>query len=264
MEEMKNLLEARRQYLLQLTEEKESALEKAPQGFLRICKGRNKVQYYQRTNPKDFNGVYICEKDKALAKNLAQKDYDKKVTDSAKKELKAIESCLSNYPETQAEQVYEKLHEERQKLIEPIMQTDAEYVKEWENVKYKGKDFADGFPEIYTAKGERVRSKSEVIIADLLDREKIPYRYEYPIKMKGWGTFYPDFTVLNIRERKEIFWEHLGMMDDAAYVENALQKIALYEQNGILPNNNLILTYETKRNPINRNIIKLMIEQYLK
>ncbi len=54
------------------------------------------------------------------------------------------------------------------------------------------------------------------------------------------------------------------MMDDAAYVENALQKIALYEQNGILPNDNLILTYETKKNPINRNIIKLMIEQYLK
>ena len=66
----------------------------------------------------------------------------------------------------------------------------------------------------YTSKGERVRSKSEVIIADVLNREGVPYRYEYPIYIKGIGKIYPDFTVLNIGIRKEMIWDHFGMMDD--------------------------------------------------
>lgn len=264
MDQIKNLLEARKEYLQQLINEKEEALIGVPSGLLRICKGRNKVQYYYRTNPKDFSGVYISEKDYELAKALAQKSYDKKVLTSAQKELKAVDSYISSFQETQAEEIYEKLHQERRKLIEPIRETDEQYILNWQNVQYLGKEFDDGLPEIYTEKGERVRSKSELIIADLLEREGIPYRYEYPVKIKGWGKFYPDFTALNVRKRKEIYWEHLGMMDDAAYVENTLQKIALYEQNGMFPNDNLILTYETKKNPINPKIVRLMINQYLK
>jgi len=264
MEEMEELLVARRNYLLQLEKDKEDTLKAAPEGFLRINTGKNKIQYYHRKDPKDFSGVYICEKDVDLVRRLAQKAYDKKVIDSTRKELKAINSFFSNYPEIKAEQVYEKMHEERRKLINPIVETDEQFVANWESVHYDGKGFEEGFPEIYTAKGERVRSKSEMIIADTLNREGIPYRYEYPVKIKGWGKFYPDFTALNIKKRKEIYWEHLGMMDDVAYVENALQKITLYMQNGIFLNDSLIITYETKRIPLNQRMIKLMIEQYLK
>ena len=48
------------------------------------------------------------------------------------------------------------------------------------------------------------------------------------------------------------------------YVENAIRKIASYEQNGIFPGENLILTYETKKNPLNQKVIKMMIQRYLK
>ena len=263
MEQFKDLLENRKKYLLQLDEEKENAMDNAPQGFLRICNGRNKVQYYHRTDPKDFSGVYICIKDINLAKALAQKSYDKKVTDSIKQELKAINSYLSSVPKVPAEQIYEKMNEERRKLIKPIQETDEQYIANWEKVKYYGKEFEEGIPKIYTAKGERVRSKSEVIIADSLNREGIPYRYEYPVKIKSWGNFYPDFTALNVRERKEIYWEHLGMMDDITYVENALQKITLYMENGIFTKDNLIITYETKKHPLNQKLIKMMIAKYL-
>ena len=61
-----------------------------------------------------------------------------------------------------------------------------------------------------------------------------------------------------------MYWEHLGMMDDPSYVEKSLQKITLYEQNGIFPGENLILTYETRKNPMNQKIIRLMIQRYLK
>ena len=107
-------------------------------------------------------------------------------------------------------------------------------------------------------------SLSRLHIADLLNKEGIPYRYEYPILLSGLGTVYPDFTVLNVKRRKELYWEHLGMMDDPEYVEKALQKIAMYEENGIFPGESLILTYETRMNPISPKIVNLMISQYLK
>ncbi len=263
MEEIKNLLEARRNYLLQLKKEKETALKSVPDGFLRICRCGKKTQYYHRTNPKDFSGVYIREKDIELARKLAQKDYDKKVLSSIDKELFAIEKIISCTPTMYAEQVLEKLHKERQKLIKPIIEPEEQYINNWRSVVYNGKEFDELTPEIFTSKGERVRSKSEVIIADVLSREGIPYRYEYPVYIKGWGKVYPDFTVLNVRKRKELYWEHFGMMDDSGYVERALEKIALYESNGILPGENLIMTFETKKNPINQKIVGLMIKQYL-
>ncbi len=264
MEQTKKLLEAREKYLLQIKNEKEQALTEVPEGTLRLCTHEKNTQYYHRKDPKDFNGVYIREKDIELAQRLAQKDYDRKVLGATEKELNAIKKYLSSFPAICAEQIYQSLHKGRQKLITPICETDEEYVQNWEMVEYKGKEFHEGAPEFYTTKGERVRSKSELIIADLLEKEGVPYRYEYPIYLKGLGKIYPDFTVLNVRKRKTIYWEHLGMMDDFEYVERALKKIATYEQNGIFPGENLVLTYETRTNPINQKMIMLMIQHYLK
>ena len=122
-------------------------------------------------------------------------------------------------------------------------------------------------PEYLTARGERVRSKSEIIIADTLFRLKIPYRYEYPLNLKNTKgeklTLYPDFTCLNLRTRREFYWEHFGMMDNSEYSENVVQKLHLYEQNGIIPGKNLIITMETSTIPINTKQIELLAKSYL-
>ena len=264
MEEVKELLKIREKQLMHLKSEKEKALKKAPDGLLRVCNRKKKAQYYHRKNSKDIKGVYIREKDIKIAQALAQKDYDRRVLRATEKELNAISHYLSGCPEKNAEQIYGTLHKERQKLIYPILESDEEYIKSWESVEYQGKGFYEDVPELRTMKGERVRSKSEIIIADLLNRESIPYRYEYPVHLDGVGRIYPDFTVLNVRLRKEIYWEHLGMMDNPEYAEKAVQKIASYVQNGIFPGENLILTYETAQNPISSKMIMTMIERYLK
>ena len=63
MEQIKKILRERENQLQQLKKAKEKALVKAPEGSLRLCKHGNKTQYYYRNDPKDFNGVYIKEKD---------------------------------------------------------------------------------------------------------------------------------------------------------------------------------------------------------
>ncbi|MGN0404153.1 MAG: hypothetical protein ACI4F1_02910 [Bariatricus sp.] len=263
MEQVKDLLQARKSFLLQVKEEKEEALRKVPEGSLRVCSHGKRTQYYHRNDPKDFNGVYIRSKDIELAKELAQKDYDRRVLRAIEKEVDAIDKYFGDYPAVNIEHVYDSLHIERQKLIKPIRKSDQQFLQDWESVEYRGKEFDEKMPEFYTAKGERVRSKSEVIIADTLCREGIPYRYEYPLYLRGTGRIYPDFTTLNLRMRKEILWEHLGMMDDFEYAEKAIQKIGVYERNGIFPGEGLILTYETKKQPLNSKTIMLMVQHYL-
>ena len=67
--------------------------------------------------------------------------------------------------------------------------------------EYKSKDFQVTDPVILTEKGERVRSKSEKIMADYFYRNGIFYKYERPLYLPGVGIVYPDFTFAIISVR---------------------------------------------------------------
>ena len=92
---------------------------------------------------------------------------------------------------------------------------------------------------------------------------KIPYKYEVPLPLKGFGIVYPDFVVLNAKQRKVYYWEHLGMMEQPDYAAAAVQKLEQYQKNGIFPGDKLILTYETKTRPLNTKLLEQCIIQYL-
>lgn len=75
-----------------------------------------------------------------------------------------------------------------------------------------------------------VRSKSEVIIANMLFERDIPFQYEVPLFAPD-GTFYlPDFTI-NWRG-EEWYWEHLGMLKDESYRNHWEAKQAWYKKHG--------------------------------
>lgn len=263
MQEIQSLLEARKRQLLQIKEEKEASILSYPEGTLRISGSRSQPQYYHRIDSHNNNGNYICEENIQLARELDQKDYNQKVINAAEKELQAIAKYESKCPKIKVEEIYSNLHQERQKLVNPYKENDDEYAKWWQSVRYKGKTIHDDVPLNYTARGERVRSKSEVIIADLLLREGIPYRYEFPLYIEGVGYIYPDFLTLNKRTRKEYFIEHFGMMDDPNYLENALYRIQQLADNNIYPGENLILSFETKKTPLNQQELLKTIRHYL-
>ena len=159
--------------------------------------------------------------------------------------------------------IYLKEHEERQKFIEPIEPTWEQRIEEWMSKEYKGKDFQEGTPVILTEKGGRVRSKSEKIMADYFYRHDIAYKYECPLYLKGVGTIYPDFTFLSRKIGKEIYWEHNGKCDDPIYARNMVRKINSYENNGIFPEERLILTYETEQTILNTGKIEQLVKRYL-
>ena len=178
-------------------------------------------------------------------------------------QLKKLEKYIKNYDEDALLKDYDQISDDRKALITTRELSDEEYAENWLKEAYQSKGFAMNDLEIYTEKDERVRSKSEKILADKFYMKGIPYKYECPIILKGFGTIYPDFTVLNKRTRKIYYWEHLGMMDDPVYAERAIQKIETYERNGIYQGKQLILTYEMKNRPLNIKIAEKLMEEFL-
>ncbi|MBP3383867.1 MAG: hypothetical protein J6M22_00200 [Firmicutes bacterium] len=132
----------------------------------------------------------------------------------------------------------------------------------WENAHYeKGKMYDENLRhdtgEIYT------RSKSEAMIAMKLKDKGLPFRYEPALNLKRRKVF-PDFAVLLKKRRRVVYWEHFGMMDDPEYAIQALEKLAEYAENGIYLGVNLVITFETRDDPLTPAKIDRVINNLLK
>ena len=150
------------------------SLKDAPNGTLRLSQSNNYLQFYHCTEENKL-GKYITKGNDELIRKLAQKSYD------------------------EIEQIFLKEHKERQRIIQPVEPTWEQRLIEWKAREYQGKGFGDEIPMLVTERGERVRSKSEKIMADYFHRHGIEYKYECPLYLKGMGMVYPDFTFLSKR-----------------------------------------------------------------
>lgn len=255
---------------------KKKSYEKATQGRIRISQNGGHPEYYLVTERGSLRGKYLPHSQKTLVRQLIQKDYDARLIKLLQNEITALQIYLKQTDQGRAiPELYDSLCPARRALITPAILTNEQYAARWQEVSWTGRPFAPDAPYICTAHGERVRSKSEVIIADTLFRYNIPYRYEFPITLKrinpddirrDFGssiTLYPDFLCLNTRTRTEFYWEHFGLMDSTEYSNNAAGKLRLYTENGILPGRNLIITMETQTEPPSIKALEKLIEEFL-
>lgn len=217
-----------------------------------------------------LRGTYIPQSNERLARCLAQKSYDERVCDAAEKSLAAIDEFLDAYERANVCDVFQKMHSARQALSCPVFFSDKEFARMWLAIPYEGKGFSNEDALLITARGERVRSKSEMTIANTLARLGVPYRYEFPCRLviakdnkNHTAVFYPDFTCLNLRTRQEFIWEHFGLVDDADYAQNMNSKIRAYATNGYFAGVNLIMTSESMVDPLSSDLVQLFAEKYL-
>jgi hypothetical protein len=87
-----------------------------------------------------------------------------------------------------------------------------------------------------TARGELVRSISEVVVADALHTEGVDYSYEKALPGAIGGPRYPDFTAENPATGITVFWEHLGMLSDPTYARRWQEKLVWYKSMDLVPN----------------------------
>lgn len=231
-------------------------------GKIRIVPHKNTLQFYLITKKNDTSGKYLPRQQDDFARTLIQYDYDEKILKSAQKEYKAIEKLLEHNKKSGIEKIFQRFTKHRRSMIEPVTLSEEDFSAKWKNHKHPRKDFINS-PEFITANGERVRSKSEVIIADTLSRMNIPYKYEVPLELKNGYIIHPDFCCLNLRTREEIFWEHFGLMDDPDYVVKTINKIQGMQESGYRLGSNFIFTMEHSSHPLNPRFVKSLAENFL-
>lgn len=113
-----------------------------------------------------------------------------------------------------------------------------------------------------TIRGEMVRSKSEVIVANILDKMKIEYFYEEPLNAGG-KIYIPDFTLRY--QGKVAYLEHLGMLSDKLYKRRWDEKRVNYERAGISENfGNLIITQDGLDGSLDATLIQSKIKEWIK
>ena len=238
-----------------------SKLQNVPDDKIRVGKSNGNFQYY-RVDKKTNKIIYIKKASQETLRKILQRNYEMEVNKKLKILRKRLYEFLRLYDIDEIEKVYSNLPEARKILVTPIVDTKEEFVKKWESVEYEPMEISDNI-EFVSVNGVKVRSKSELIISNMLEKNGVCYRYEYPIILKGLGTVRPDFLCLNKRTGKEYVWEHFGMMDNIAYANKNIAKIQTYEQNGFLAGKNMIMTFESSMTPLSSATIKQMIEEYL-
>ena len=258
--ELSRMLVAQINSVSALVKTLKKALARAPRGTIYTFRSHGSLEYQFVGEDKKRN--YIPKKNERQIRSLLQKKYDKKLVKKLEKLLAVmidLNQCLD--PESLS-RLFDDLPEECKSLIDDRGISDAEFIKQWAEEEYTRKEIGSNVPEFITNRGERVRSKSEKIIADMLNDKGLAYRYEESLYLDGYGTIHSDFKILHPRKRTIVCLEHNGMMDDPNYSGAAAGRINAYERNGYYEGDQLLLTFETSTRPLDTETLSKKLDHF--
>lgn len=265
----------------------EAFLINAPAGCLKWQHRGMKIYYYHQTssgNNKSEGETQVddlkknkCYKEKRkyikaenimLAKKLAQKHYYIILKEVLESNLYALKQFVKVYRQDGIDEVFNDLSKERKELVVPIQENVKAKIEKWKEAVYEKNMMYTENLRYETEQGEFVRSKSEVIIANILfqNKKNILYKYEKPLEVMDNGRIkivYPDFTIINIYTGKITYWEHAGMMDEPHYANEFVKKMNTYVENGLLLGKDVVVTYETQENVLDIGVVKRMVEELI-
>ena len=101
--------------------------------------------------------------------------------------------------------------------------------------------------------GHRFRSKSEMMIAQLLKSLGLEYKYDVIVSFGG-EVFYIDFAIYCHETGRFFFMEHFGDMASENYRYRTFHKIKVYTSNGLVEGWDILYTYENNEDSFNINV----------
>ncbi len=199
--------------------------------------------------------------------SYANKYYAEKQLKNLEMNLRAADSFLAFHTGVEERDIIDSIDEDILAHSHVYMNDPVLNPEKW----MQEKPFAENTIAIetpnYSIRGDALRSKSEVIIADSLFKVNIAYKNEFAIKL--WDPFtkrevvrFPDFTIRHPRTGKIILWEHLGIMDEEDYATKACNKLQLYAENGFNVGDNLIITMESSGAPLSSRYVNHLIRKF--
>lgn len=237
----------------------QTELSSMPEGKLIAVKNGPYTKWFQSNGSRP---IYIEKKQRPYVKELAYKKFLNAELSASVQEKEAIDKCISNYEKikNKAPQMLEDSSPYRE-LLDGRIVPQMEHLKRWAEADY---DRDPTHPEeltYRTTSGQMVRSVSELLIANALFFRKIPYRCECALQL-GPSLFYPTFTIRHPYTGATYYWEHCDFMENPQYCQAVYSRLGIYALHDILPNTNLILTFEKNGNSIEHSTIQRIIDHY--
>lgn len=262
MENHHKLLEQELEELKLLQKESDKKLKKLkdiPKAKVYVSRSNGCSQYYINSGE---GKKYVKASDRKLVAKQVQLDYELRVNSKLKVMVKRLDRFLKNYDIDALKEEYDILCKEKQSLIIPVLKPQDQLIEEWDEYVIGDQNYYFKEGKFKTKKGEMVKSKSEKIIADYLYEYGIPYKYE-PAIYFDWGeSVFPDFAILNVRTEQTIYWEHFGKLSDDEYAGKNFRKLLKYEEAGYRVGENMIITMESEKDPLNVKIVEEKILKY--
>lgn len=233
-------------------------IAKLPDGHLLILKN-GKYRRFAHFH----NGIrtYISKNDQQFIKLLLRKKYLSALLKDSIQEQQALQSYLDYYQNysSNVSQILDDpvLHD----ILSNYLPTPSNELEEWAYSSFESNPYHPEQLRHTCLSGNKVRSKSEVFIDQALFLHDIPFRYECALVLDSC-TIYPDFTIRHPQTGRTYYWEHFGLMDNPEYARKAFQKMQIYNENGILPSDQLILTFENKEKPLSNEKVEAVIADY--
>lgn len=237
----------------------EKQLKNLPEGSLSVsCK--KGVNYYCKH--KDGLRTYIGKEDSEEVQALQHRKILSEIIKRMGNNNELILDFLKSYEDPSPYSIEEGIGKAyRNQNVDFRASNGKRSSKKWCDQPYQRNTV---YPEQLTQKtlrGDYVRSKSEVIIANTYFGKDTQYRYEEIIRV-GNKTFSPDFTILIPRLNKIKYHEHFGMMHDKQYRERAFQKIEAYIAAGYRPYEDILFTFDDLDGNINTQILDKLIDAF--
>ena len=227
----------------------ETELREFPKGKLLTSCSHGTTQYYWNKSQTTYHGEYISKTEQDLVVALSKKRYYEEALEIDYKNRMQLKKMLAHVGGIQPKSAtIQKLPEGIQTQIGLDFSLDKPYLDHWLSTHKTDEEFRPEGRTLQTDAGHMVRSKSEQLIANLLDNWNIPYVYEQALQLKG-RTIHPDFTILDVATHQDIILEHFGKLDDPEYLEGALWKINAYTTGGYKLFERFFYSMESQQNP---------------
>ena len=209
---------------------------------------------------------YIRKSNRKLIKQIAGSRFIKEKIRILENNVRCMEELLDQIRDYDDNSVIDALPATYAKAIAFLREhNDAPGIQQSENPKNRHE------LTVACSNGLMVRTKGEMIIAEILITLGIEFRYEkrldlvekitladgsYRYKPK---TVYPDFTIV-LADGTELYWEHAGLFDTDNYRDSQHRKFNIYYDNGIYPPRNLIITMDGPGKSISSLEIRKIVE----